>query len=57
MKYYLDIKKNEICHLQEMDRTGEHNVKQNNPNSERQTSQAFSYMQNLEIKIKTNEKT
>jgi hypothetical protein len=39
---------NVIC--RKMNGTGDHCVKQNKPSSERQISQAFTHMQNLDLK-------
>jgi hypothetical protein len=33
-----------------MDRTGEHHIKRNKPDSERQMSHVFSHMENLDLK-------
>jgi hypothetical protein len=49
MNYYSVIKKNEVIY-RKMDRTGDYHVKQDKPDSERQISQDFSHVWNLDLK-------
>jgi hypothetical protein len=50
VEYYSAIKKIKLCHLQKMDRTGDHNVKQNKPDSDSQISHVLSHIWNLDFK-------
>jgi hypothetical protein len=44
-----------LFHLQETDRTGNHHVTQNKPDSERQISYIFYYSLNLDLKKEEND--
>jgi hypothetical protein len=55
MEYYSATKKNEIVTCMKIDGTGDHHVKQNKPDSERQILHILSHM--CIIELKSNKKT